>query len=130
MVLVHLDTAPLIAEIKDVRETIEERFARGFAEAGRMVVDLFRHEWLSGREADGLGLNIVTGRLFQSIRTVTTVRGNSLLSEVFNTGAPYWWYHENPEGGRHKYLYLQEAYLEDGGKLYESQIEQALGMVA
>lgn len=130
MVVVYVDTAPVLADLTEMKDRFQERIATGFAEAGQQVVDLFRNTWLSGRGSDGLGLNIVTGNLRQSIRSLTEIQPDAVVSEVFNRDADYWWYHEHPESGRHQYLHLEDAFTEDGGKLYESQIEQALKAVA
>ena len=128
MVVINLNADAVLAEIATMRDRYHEAAAKGFAEAGQLIVDLFRNEWLSGRQG-GLGLNIQTGRLRQSVRSATVLRGNVITSEVFNRGAEYWHYHQHPEGGRPKYLYLEEAFEDDGTKLYESQLELALKAV-
>lgn len=129
MIVIHIDSTPVLAQLADIQGRFQEAAARGFAEAGQKMVDLFRQNWLSGR-SDGLGLNIVTGRLNQSVRTVTTVGPGGVTSEVFNRDADYWWYHEHPENGRPQYLHLEDAFKTDGTPLYEDAIEQALRMVA
>lgn len=130
MVVINLDPSAVLASLAEMKSRYQEAAAKGFAEAGQMIVDLFRRDWLSGRGGDGLGLNIQTGRLFQSIRSVTVVKGNVITSEVFNRGADYWYFHQHPEGGRHQYLYLEEAFQEDGGPIYEGQVDQALRAIA
>lgn len=130
MVVIYLDPTSVLAELAEMKGRFQEAVAQGFAEAGRKMVDIFRQDWLSGRGADGLGLNIVTGRLNQSVRSLTTVRPGQVESEIFNRGADYWWYHEHPEGSRHQYLHLEDTFETDGAPLYEDAIEQALRMVA
>ena len=130
MVVIYLDPNPILAELAEIKGRFQEAIAQGFAEAGRKMVDIFRHDWLSGRGADGLGLTIVTGILNQSVRSLTTIRPGGVTSEVFNRDADYWWYHEYPEGGHHQYLHLEDSFETVGGPLYEDAIEQALRMVA
>lgn len=130
MVQVFIETEEVLASLNNMKGRYEDAIAKGFAEAGRLVVDLFRRDWLSGRSAGDLGLNIRTGRLHASLDSRSMVQGPHLTSDVFNQGADYWYFHQNPEGGRHKFLYLKEAFAEDGAKIYEGQVEQALRMVS
>lgn len=130
MVSVFINTEEILSSLQGMKGRYEEALAKGFADAGRLVVDLFRRDWLSGRTSGDLGLNIVTGRLHASLDSKTSIQGSRLTSDVTNQGAPYWFYHQNPEGGRHKFLYLDEAFQEDGSQIYVGQVEQALRMVS
>ena len=130
MIQIQFNTQDVIGAMEDARDNYRASLEEGFAEAGRMVVDLFRQEWLSGRDGGGLGLNIQTGVLNQSVKSLTVVDGDKLTSIVYNRGAKYWEYHENPQGGRPQYLHLEEAFQEDGEKLYLSQVEMAMRQLA
>ena len=129
MIQIQFNTQDIIGALEDARDNYRASLEEGFAEAGRMVVDLFRQDWLSGR-VGGLGLNIQTGRLNQSVQSLTVVDGAKLTSIVYNRGAQYWEYHENPQDGRPQYLHLEEAFQSEGEKLYLSQVDLAMRQLA
>lgn len=129
MVVIHANSEEVIASLATLKGRYQEAAVKGFAEAGRMVVDLFRNDWLSGRQAGDIALNVQTGKLRDSIRSVTSERGPNITSEVFNRGAQYWEYHQTGTDRLPKRLYLLEAFEEDGAKLYAGQVEIALGML-
>lgn len=126
MVVVHINTDEVIAELRARGEEFREGIERGMARAGAAVVDLFRTRWLSGRGSDDLGLNIRTGRLYQSIRSLTEIDDATLRSVVFNSGAVYWYYHQTGTDRLPKRLFLEETFEEDGQALYASEISLAL----
>jgi len=126
----EMDIDSMVTTLVDMADEFTGLMQKGMSEGGHQMVDVIRQDWLSGRGGDGLGLNIVTGRLNQSIRDVTTINGEKITNEVFNRGAQYWWYHQNPEGGRTKYLYLDESFQTDGERIYSGQVEMAMGMVS
>lgn len=109
------------ARLEIYRATLEERFAS----TGRRVNDWIRDNQFSGRPP---GLNIVTGNLHDSLHDVITVdRGMfSVESEVYNRGAPYWYYHEFPEGDRAQYLRINEFYQEKAREWYENDVKEAI----
>lgn len=129
MVVVHLNTDEVVADLISRKMEYREAMEKGFARAGAAIVDLFRHRWLSGRGSDDLGLNIRTGRLFQSIKSLTEINKDAIRSVVFNSNATYWEYHQLGQGVP-KRLYLEEAFEEDGGKLYTSEMELAFERLA
>lgn len=130
MVVIHINTEEIAAELRSRGESYRETMERGLARAGAEVVDLFRRDWLSGRNTDDLGLNIRTGRLYQSIKSLTEIDGDILRGIVFNQGATYWHYHQTGTDRLPKRLYLEETFEEDGEKLYTSEVEMALEKVA
>jgi hypothetical protein len=122
--------AEMTTSLTEMADEFTGIMEKGMSQGGHQMVDIFRRDWLSGRGGDGLGLNIQSGRLNQSIRDVTTVNGQRITSEIFNRGATYWYYHQNPEGGRTKYLYLDESFQSDGDRIYGGQVEMAMGMIS
>lgn len=119
----------VVAEWRQAAEDAAGALVAAFTRGGEAVVDLFRNQWLNGRRGDGLGLHQRTGNLFQSVDSATQREGGKIVSEVFNRGADYWWYHENPQGGRTQYLHLEEAFATDGAKLFTDSIEDALARI-
>lgn len=130
MVRIFVNTEEVIASLATLRGRYQDAAVKGFAEAGRLVVELFRNDWLSGRQPGDIALNVQTGKLRDSIRSVTTHRGPSVTSEVFNRGAQYWEYHQTGTDSLPKRLYLLEAFEEDGAKIYAGQVEIAMGMLS
>ena len=125
MVQIFDNTAEVIASLQGRKEAYRQALEDGAAKAGVEIVELFRSEWLSGRQAGDLGLNIRTGRLYQSIKSLTIVDGTRVASQIYNTGAPYWAYHQDGDGVM-KRLYLEEAFQEDGERIYQGVVEAAL----
>jgi hypothetical protein len=126
VVIVHVNTEEVIAELRGRVDGYRQALEQGFAKAGNEVVELFRSEWLSGRTSGDLGLNIRTGRLYQSVRSLTEVTQDRIVSQVFNRGAPYWHYHQTGTDRLPKRLYLEEAFEEDGESLYSKALEDAI----
>ena len=114
--------AGLKADLEDYRATLEQ----GFAKAGRLLVDRFREQQLSGRSAGDMGLNIRTGNLFQSLRSLTEIEPRTIRSIIFNRGAQYWAYHQDGTGTLPKRLTLEEDFEDEGSKMFTRVVEQAL----
>lgn len=100
--------------------------AAGFAKVDRQVEDQFRDEQLSGRHADDTGLNIRTGRLHDSIKSVVDVANDQIMATVYNTDAPYWEYHQDGAGHNPKRLFFEEYFTSQGLAAYTEVVEAAL----
>jgi len=130
MVVIYLETDALAAQLNGMKEDYRAALEEGFARAGRLIVDLFRNTQLSGRTPDDRGLNIRTGNLNQSVKSLTQISGSTITSLVYNEGAQYWEYHQTGTDRLPKRLYLEEAFQDDGAKLYTSEVEMALARLA
>lgn len=106
-----------------------DAIARGFATVDQSIEDQFRNEQLSGRKADDTGLNIRTGTLHDSIKSVVEVADSQISGTVYNTDAPYWRYHQEPDGQK-KRLFLDEYFENQGLAAYTDVVESALAEMA
>ena len=130
MVVIFVDVEATAAELKGLKDAYQDALEAGFARASQAIADLFKDRWLSGRGSDDLGLNIRTGRLHDSIKSLTEVTPRGVRGVVFNTGAQYWEYHQLGTSTLPKRLFLLEAFQEDGTALYEAEAEKALASLA
>ena len=104
---------------------------RGAGIVGETEVQHFKDQQLSGRNAQDMGLNQVTGNLFRSIHTETISPNlDEIYSLVFNDGADYWEPHQTGTSTLKKRLTLEEHFAEDGLLQYHEMIEEALSKVA
>jgi hypothetical protein len=103
----------------------EDALERAMDVAGAEQKNRFRTEQLSGRTAGDMGLNRVTGNLWESLRNVTIVGDRQMVSELYNRGAQYWEVHQDGIGIK-KRLRFEEDLEERGIPLYESEIERGL----
>lgn len=110
---------------RDSLDTLE----RALDVAGATQVERFRTEQLSGRTGGDMGLNQRTGNLHESMRSVTIVEDRLLVSEIYNRGARYWYYHQHGTATLKKRLRLDEDLSERGVPLYESEIERGLAQL-
>lgn len=129
MIVINLDIGDLPQELESAKLEYQMALERGFAEASQTIVERFRANQLSGRTGADTGLNIRTGRLYQSIRSLTQTAVGFVRGIVFNQGAQYWAYHQDPDGQK-KRLFLEEDFETYGSILYQSKIELAFAKLA
>jgi hypothetical protein len=126
MVLISTNAHILANQLHDLEENFLEAEEKGFAAAGHEIVERMKNEQLSGRTGGDMGLNIKTGRLHDSIKSLTTVDGGKVSSEVFNEGAAYWFYHQHGTPKLKKRLNLEEFFIGKGPEIYLSHVKMAL----
>jgi ClpP class serine protease len=100
--------------------------AAGFAGVDDGVVAHFKDDELSGRRADDTGLNIRTGRLHDSIKSLVEVADHQIAGIVYNTGARYWEFHQDGAGNNPKRLHFEEYFRSQGLAAYSDVVEGAL----
>ena len=125
----RLDADNWDASAEAIRSKVTEfkvTVASGFAVVDNQVVDQFKDEQLSGRHADDTSLNIRTGRLHDSIKSVVDVADDKISGTVFNTDAKYWEYHQDAAGHNPKRLFFEEYFTSHGLAAYTDVVEGAL----
>jgi len=126
MSLIHSENFDEVAADLQNRVTaFKENVARGFARVDDKIVNQFRDEQLSGRKGDDTGLNIRTGRLHDSIKSLVEVAEAEITGVIFNTDAPYWKYHQYGEGHNPKRLGFDEYFEDQGLQAYTEAVESA-----
>ncbi len=120
---------PGLAQLAQVLQRKKARYLRdlstGFVKVGREIVTLLQKEWLSGRIAGDLGLNIITGNLYNSIGFLTTVNGAEIESNVFNHGASYWYWNAG-HSPNHPNRFPVDAIFQDQRERYTTVMQAAL----
>ena len=126
--MMHIEPQDWSAAAQNIEARLKEfraDIADGFAQVDRQVNDQFRDEQLSGRKGDDTGLNIVTGTLHDSIKDAVEVADEMISGVVYNEGAPYWYYHQEPDGQK-KRLFFDEYFSTQGLEAYTAVAERAL----
>lgn len=126
MMALTFDWESLTHDLDDAGEEYRKALDDGFQKAGISMVRKFQDEQLSGRKAGNVSLNIVTGRLRDSLKTNVTTQAGQLESMIYNSGAQYWAYHQDGTDRLKKRLFIEEDFEFSGMKMYESSVEMAL----
>lgn len=119
----------LNGEIEDLSEEYKAALEKGFARAGMNLIYKFQDEQLSGRRSGDVGLNVRTGNLRDSLRSVVTVDSEAITNTIYNRGADYWAYHQDGSDRLRKRLFIEEDFEDSGAKLYTSEIEIAMQVI-
>lgn len=130
MIIIQFNLDDVVEALEDRAQEYWEVIQTGFARAGQLMVARFQDQQLSGRHGDDTGLNIQSGNLRASLRSLTEIEGHEIRSMVENAGATYWQYHQTGTEKLPKRLFLKEDFAGEGSKLYTSEIELAFGRMA
>lgn len=130
MMTLSFDFDALAEELKEAGEDYRGALDKGFQKAGLAMVHKFQDEQLSGRKAGDIALNVRTGNLRDSIKTLVKTQSDEVHGVVFNQGAQYWAYHQDGSERLKKRLFMEEDFEVSGEKLYSSAVEMALGTLA
>jgi len=122
----YADFRPAVEYLLEATEDWRDRAARSMAQAGSDVVEMFRTEQLSGRNADDSGLKIRSGRLFNSLESDVEILGHRIVSTIENHDAKYWYYHQVGAGHNPKRLTLEERFQDKGLDIYRGHLERDL----
>ncbi len=106
-----------------------EDISQGFAKVGRDIAAILRDKWLSGRRRGDMGLNIISGRLHDSIQSITEVDGRETLSSIFNRDAKYWYWNAG-HSENHPNRFPVDRIFSDNRKRYVSVFEAAFARLA
>lgn len=130
MMTLSFDFEALAEELKEAGEDYRDALDKGFQKAGLAMVHKFQDEQLSGRKAGDIALNVRTGNLRDSIKTLVKTQSDEVHGVVFNQGAQYWSYHQDGSERLKKRLFIEEDFEVSGEKLYSSAVEMALETLA
>lgn len=119
----------LIAGLHSDEETVVSHSKTSFHDMIDAVGDEFRRD-VSGRKPDDTGLNIRSGRLLASIETLSQPGPGMVTFAVFNSGAPYWAYHQDGAGKNPKRLFWDEFWAVTAPAKVEFAGERVLEAVA
>lgn len=118
--------AEMNKEVDQASEEYKAALDVGFQKASLAMVHKFQDEQLSGRRSGDIGLNVRTGNLRDSLKTLVTTQTGELKGLIFNQAAQYWAYHQDDSGRLKKRLFLEEDFELSGEKLYVSAVEMAM----
>lgn len=127
MVYAQFDAA--IDFLINLNEDWRDRASRAMSQGGADVVEMFRSEQLTRRGGDDMGLNIRTGRLFNSLQSDVEVIGSKVVSTIENHDAKYWYYHQVGAGHNPKRLTLEERFADRGMDIYRDHLSRVLDEV-
>lgn len=113
-------------EIATLATRFKQSVAEGFARVDNQIVTQFKDVQLSGRRAGDVGLNIGKGTLHLSIKSLVEVADDKIAGVVYNTGAPYWEYHQYAMGHNPKRLTFDEYFQEQGLAGYTKVVDDSL----
>jgi len=114
--------ADFIAGIQEKCLIVRDAITAGMSRVTDEMRDSIKDGQLSGRP----GLEIQTGNLYNSIKSKVEEKTKTVTGIVFNRKADYWWYHQYPEGGRHKYLNIDEYFELEGAEMVSEMVEDAM----
>ena len=126
MMQLDFDWAALTADLDQAGEEYRAALDTEFQRAGLAMVHKFQDEQLSGRKSGDIALNVRTGNLRDSIKTMVTTQAEQVEGIVYNRGAQYWGYHQDGTERLKKRLFLEEDFEASGEKLYSSAVELAM----
>ncbi len=126
MIQLTMDVSGILAGLEEKGAEFRDIVAHGFASASATIVERFQDDQLSGRP----GLNIKSGKLRDSIKSMVEIAQDQIKGIVKNEGATYWEYHQLGAGHNPKRLFFYEYFEDQGEKLYTSEIEMAFEKVA
>ena len=123
------DFGPVVEGLDKAGEEYRHALDIGFARAGLAMVHKFQDEQLSGRTAGDLGLNVVTGTLRDSLKSLVTTEADTVTAMVYNRGAMYWDYHQSGTDRLKKRLFFDEDWQDSGEKIFASQVDIAMDVI-
>lgn len=126
MMSFSFDFESLFQGLKDAGDEYREALDKGFQKAGLAMVHKFQDEQLSGRKSGDIALNVRTGNLRDSLKTVVTTQADEVQSLIYNQGAQYWAYHQDGSDRLKKRLFIEEDFEFSGEKMYTSAVEMAM----
>lgn len=128
--MMTFDFAPMVAGLEQASEDYRRTLDEGFQKAGLAMVHKFQDEQLSGRTGGDIGLNVVTGRLRDSLKNLVTSSAQEIAATVYNTGATYWEYHQLGSDRLRKRLFFDEDWADSGEKMFASAVDIAMDSVS
>jgi len=130
MITIRFDIENLVQDADQKSKEFRDLLDEGFKAAGLQIVKQFQEGQLSGRYGTDIGLNIRTGNLRASIKSLVTTDSDTVNSVISNEGAQYWQYHQDGTDKLKKRLFFDEYFEDEGEKLYESSVDLALQAIA
>lgn len=108
------------------------RLTASFQQVGNEVRERIQNEQLSGRDSSDMGLNIITGRAHDSLRTYTTADAYETATLIRNLEEAYYLrYPEDGAGHNPKRLNIEEGEIRDYAQArYEEEAVHALSLLA
>jgi hypothetical protein len=126
MMELSFDWVTLNSELDKAGEEYREALDAGFQKAGISMVRKFQEEQLSGRKSGDIYLNVKTGNLRNSLRSMVTSQAGQVEGVVYNQGAQYWGYHQDGTEKHPKRLFIEEDFEVSGEKRYASAVDMAM----
>ena len=126
MMSLSFDWEALTKDIEAASEDYKQALDIGFQKAGLAMVHKFQDEQLSGRKSGDIALNVRTGRLRDSLKTLVTTQTDEVHGLIYNQGAQYWAYHQDGSDKLKKRLFIEEDFEFSGEKMYTSAVEMAM----
>ncbi len=123
---IQIDAKGMLAELGEVGAALRLALEVGAEEGGKEIAFRLKAEQLSGRHADDTGLNIRTQNLYDSVLSKTETAASLIRSIVYNSGAQYWWYHQEGSGRLPKRLFFEEFFESEADEIYTRWILQSL----
>ena len=126
MMRLSFDWEALTKGLESASEDYKQALDIGFQKAGLAMVHKFQDEQLSGRKSGNIALNVRTGRLRDSLKTLVTTQTDEVHGLIYNQGAQYWAYHQDGSDRLKKRLFIEEDFEFSGEKMYTSAVEMAM----